>query len=262
MSEDNVTPGSSDGPGAVSAAATWWENIKTVVWALGIAIVVRTFFFEPFNIPSGSMVPTLLIGDYMFVNKMSYGYSRYSFPFSMGGFDGRILESQPERGDVAVFRHPEKTEIDFVKRIVGLPGDRLQVKAGVLHINGDPVKRKRSGDYTYYDNSRASFVTGRLYLETLPNGVEHPILETSGDTGWLDNTPEFVVPEGHFFAMGDNRDNSNDSRVLGDVGYVKMENLIGRASFFFFSVDETASLYKPWTWPTAIRYSRVFNGID
>ena len=237
----------------------WIDTLRTLGWAFGIALVIRSFFFEPFNIPSGSMIPTLLVGDYMFVNKMSYGYSKYSFPLNAIPFDGRIMETQPERGDVAVFRHPKKTDIDFVKRIVGLPGDTIQVISGVLHINGEAVKRRRIEDYVYnpeFPNSRSV----RQYVETLPNGVEHRILETGGDTSYYDNTREVKVPEGYFFAMGDNRDNSNDSR--GDVKFIPMENLVGRASFFFYSVDGTVSLWNPFSWPTAIRYSRFFNGIN
>lgn len=238
---------------------SWMDTIRTLGWAFAIALVIRSFFFEPFNIPSGSMIPTLLIGDYMFVNKTSYGYSKYSFPLGIIPFEGRIMETLPERGDVAVFRHPKKTDVDFVKRIVGLPGDKIQVVSGVLHINGEAVKRKRIEDYVYQpDMGNPKSV--RQYIETLPNGVEHPILETNGDTSYYDNTHVVTVPAGHFFAMGDNRDNSNDSR--GDVKFVPMENLVGKASFFFYSIDATGSLWNPFSWPTAIRYSRLFNGID
>ena len=268
---------------------TWLDTVKTLGWAIGIALVVRTFLFEPFNIPSGSMIPTLLKGDYMFVNKMSYGYSKYSFPFGIVPMEGRVFASEPERGDVAVFRQPKQPDIDYVKRIIGLPGDRIQMIAGVLHINGEAVKRRSvplddldmdqrydlqmsprgAGVLRYFDGSVGK--SHQLYIETLPNGREHYIFEVNGDHPPLeeinlrvdaDNTNVYTVPEGHYFAMGDNRDRSQDSRFLGDVGFVPFENLVGEASFFFFSVDDSATLWKPWTWFGGIRYSRLFNGID
>ncbi|WP_311195696.1 signal peptidase I [Aestuariispira ectoiniformans] len=237
------------------------ETLRTLVWAILIAVGVRTFFFEPFNIPSGSMIPTLLIGDYMFVNKMTYGYGRYSFPFGLVPFEGRIFGSEPERGDVAVFRHPNKPGVDYVKRIIGLPGDRIQMISGVLHINGEPVKRRRVEDYVL-DPETNMPKSVKQYVETLPNGVTHNIIETHGDNWIADNTKVYVVPEGYFFAMGDNRDNSSDSRFLDDLGFVPMGNLIGKASVFFYSADSTVSLIKPWTWLTGTRYSRLFDGIE
>ena len=238
-------------------AGGWGETLRTVVYALVIAVVVRTLFYEPFNIPSGSMMPTLMDGDYLFVSKLSYGYSRYSFPFSAGPFEGRIISDRPERGDVAVFRKPTDTSIDFIKRIIGLPGDRIQVVRGVLHINGEAVKRRRIEDYQLRSGR-----TVPQYIETLPNGVQHHILEGSGDSGPLDNTAVFTVPAGHYFAMGDNRDNSRDSRVLNVVGYVPFENLIGRADLMFWSVEPQVVLWQPWTWPTGIRYSRLFDVVE
>ena len=223
------------------------ELVKTVVFALLIAVTVRTFAYEPFNIPSGSMIPTLLIGDYLFVSKLSYGYSKYSFPFALIPFEGRVFEDEPERGDVAVFRQPRNESVDYIKRIIGLPGDRIQVKSGILHINGEPVKRKREADFVL-DSGRVV----RQYTEILPNGREHRIIETGGDVHHNDNTQEYLVPEGHYFAMGDNRDNSQDSRFLGAVGYVPAENLIGRAEFLFFSVGNGFD----------IRFGRIFNGIE
>lgn len=222
------------------------ELIRTLVYAGLIAIAIRTVAFEPFNIPSGSMVPTLLVGDYLFVSKYSYGYSKHSLPWSLPLFDGRILESEPERGDVAVFKLPSDSKTDYVKRIVGLPGDRIQVRNGILHINGEPVKRTFIDDYIYGSNGR----THRLkrYAETLPNGREHMILEES-DSAPSDNTREYIVPAGHYFAMGDNRDNSQDSRVLGAVGYVPAQNLVGRAEFIFFSYG------------SGIRFGRIFDAI-
>lgn len=237
------------------------ETVKTVVIAILIALVVRTFLYEPFNIPSGSMKPTLLVGDYLFVSKFSYGYSKYSFPFDMVPFKGRILGSDPERGDVVVFRKPTDTSIDYIKRIIGLPGDRIQVIRGILHVNGKPVGRKRVEDFPL-NPKLANSRTVRQYDETLPNGVTHRILEVWDDNGPLDNTPVYTVPEGHYFAMGDNRDQSQDSRVLNEVGFIPAQNLIGRAEFLFFSIDTTGmSWWQVWKWPQAIRFGRILNGI-
>ncbi|MDA0662730.1 MAG: signal peptidase I [Proteobacteria bacterium] len=241
------------------AASETVETIKTVAYAILVALVLRTFLFEPFNIPSGSMKPTLLVGDYLFVSKFSYGYSRHSFPFSPPLFSGRILESQPERGDVAVFKKPTDNETDYIKRIIGLPGDRIQVITGVLHINGEPVKRRRIGDFARGEPGPPMVIR---YVETLPNGIAHEILEVQGDTGRLDETDVFTVPPGHYFAMGDNRDNSQDSRVLGEVGFIPAENLVGKAQFLFFSTNGAARIWEIWKWPVSIRYGRLFNGID
>lgn len=235
------------------------ETVRTVVYAVLFALVVRTFLFEPFNIPSGSMIPTLLVGDYLFVSKYSYGYSRHSLPFSPPLFKGRIFESEPERGDVAVFKLPLDNDTDYIKRIVGLPGDRIQVVSGVLHVNGKPVKRRRIGDYPGDSSGQRASVQ---YVETLPGGKVHNIIETRGDVGQLDNTPVYKVPKGHYFAMGDNRDSSLDSRVLDHVGFVPAENLVGRAEFLFFSTNGAARIWEIWKWPITIRYSRLFNGID
>jgi signal peptidase I len=230
------------------------DTVQTVFFAFAIAMCVRIVAFEPFNIPSGSMKPTLLEGDYLFVSKYSYGYSRYSFLFGLPPFEGRIWESPVDRGDVAVFRKPPENEIDYIKRIVGLPGDRIQVKASILYINGEAVERRRVDDFIDEYGRKVL-----QYEETLPNGAKYLILETNGDKGYSDNTIEFVVPEGHYFAMGDNRDNSQDSRVIGPV---PAQNLIGRAEFLFFSTDGSAALWQPWKWPFAIRYGRLLNGVD
>ena len=237
----------------------FWETARTVIYAVLFAVVVRTFLFEPFNIPSGSMIPTLLVGDYLFVSKYSYGYSRHSIPFSPPIFKGRIFESQPERGDVAVFKLPLDNETDYIKRIIGLPGDRIQVIAGVLHVNGKAVKRRRIRDYLGDSSGQRSSVQ---YEETLPGNLVHRIIETQGDLGQLDNTSVYTVPKGHYFAMGDNRDSSLDSRVLNHVGFVPAENLVGRAEFLFFSTNGAARIWEVWKWPITIRYSRLFNGID
>lgn len=236
------------------------ETLRTIFYAVLIAMVIRIFAFEPFNIPSGSMIPTLLIGDYLFVSKFSYGYSRYSLPFSPPIFDGRILADEPERGDVAVFKLPADNKTDYIKRIVGLPGDDIQVREGILHINGVPVKRERVSTLSVeaYPRGNPDVIE---YIETLPNGRQHRIWERS-DHDILDNTPVFTVPAGHYFAMGDNRDQSQDSRVMSQVGYVPFENLVGRAEFIFFSHDGSARLWEVWKWPGAIRFGRIGDGID
>ncbi|MFQ6017608.1 MAG: signal peptidase I [Kiloniellaceae bacterium] len=236
------------------------ETLRTVIYAVLIAMVVRIFIYEPFNIPSGSMRPTLLVGDYLFVSKFSYGFSRYSLPLDVSLIKGRIFAREPERGDVVVFKLPSDNRTDFIKRIVGLPGDTIQVKRGILHINGQPVKREKVGEHSV--PAFAGFgATVTEYIETLPNGRTHRMWEMS-DGDMLDNTPVFTVPPGHYFAMGDNRDSSQDSRVMSLVGFIPFENLIGRAEFMFFSHNESASLFKPWTWPGAIRFSRILDGIE
>jgi signal peptidase I len=248
-----------------------WETIKVILQALAIALIVRTFFFQPFNIPSSSMYPTLMIGDYLFVSKLSYGYGKYSFNFSLGGFGDpivrccsfvdfpgrKVLAENPERGDVAVFKLPTDNETDYIKRVIGLPGDRIQVTDGVLSINGVVVKKDRVEDYVdpTGENGRGTVVP--QFMETLPNGVTYRVLD-SGNTD-LDNTPEYVVPENHYFMMGDNRDNSQDSRVLSAVGYVPIENFVGRADVIFFSVAPGAPIWQIWKWPFNIRLGRFAN---
>ncbi len=234
-----------------------WDTVKTIVYAVLIALVIRTVAFEPFNIPSGSMIPTLLVGDYLFVSKYSYGYSRHSLPLSLPLIPGRLFMSEPERGDVAVFKLPADNKTDYIKRIIGLPGDRVQMKQGRLYVNGKRLARKRIEDFVFTDDY------GRIlriaqFVETLPGGRTHRILELT-DRGHLDDTREFVVPRGHFFAMGDNRDNSLDSRVLGGVGFVPAKNLVGRAEILFFSTNGTARLWEFWRWPMSIRFTRFFN---
>lgn len=259
MASKNPKSGTDAVAAAQSDSGGIRETAKTVVYAILFAVVVRTFLFEPFNIPSGSMIPTLLVGDYLFVSKYSYGYSKHSLPFSPPLFKGRILGSEPERGDVAVFKLPLDNKTDYIKRIIGLPGDRIQVIAGVLHVNGDPVKRRRIGDFSGDGpGSRAAV----QYLETLPGGRVHKIIETQSDFGQLDNTPIYTVPKGHYFAMGDNRDSSLDSRVQDRVGFVPAENLVGRAEFLFFSTNGAARIWEVWKWPISIRYGRLFNGIE
>lgn len=249
------------------------ELVKAMAAAAVVALVIRTFAFEPFNIPSGSMFPTLLVGDYLFVEKYAYGYSKYSFPLDMARFDGRIMERQVARGDIAVFRQPKKPHIDYIKRIVGLPGDRIQVREGILYINDAPVTREFRGSEELKDEG--SFNLYNRYIETLPNGVRHYIYELS-DMERLDDTGVFTVPAGYYFAMGDNRDSSLDSRVQDQVGFVPAENLVGRAAFLFFSTEGVgdkcgrdgafAALKslgcKIIEWPQAVRYSRIFKSVN
>lgn len=230
------------------------ETLRTVVYAVLIALVIRTFAYEPFSIPSGSMVPTLLVGDYLFVSKYAYGYSRFSLPFSPPLFDGRIMSEAPARGDVAVFKLPSDDSTDYIKRVIGLPGDRIQVVDGVLHINGEAVERQ------VLDRRPAGRGTVTVYEETLPNGVTHRIRERS-DHQFYDNTPVYTVPDGHYFMMGDNRDSSQDSRALSRVGYVPFENLVGRAEFIFFSHDGSAALWEVWAWPAAVRLGRLLSHV-
>ena len=234
-----------------------FEPFRTIIIAGALALMFRSLLFEPFNIPSGSMIPTLKVGDYLFVSKFSYGYSRYSFPFGIIPFDGRVIAGEPERGDVVVFRQPGNEDVAFIKRIVGLPGDDIQVKRGVLHIHGTPVKREHEDVGTATDGF--SVMKYDDYVETLPEGTSHSIREMS-DAGSLDNTRVYSVPEGHYFMMGDNRDNSNDSRT-SSVGLVPFENFVGKAQFLFFSHNGSARLWEIWKWPFAIRYSRIGDSI-
>jgi len=233
------------------------ETIRVVIHALIIALVIRTFLFQPFNIPSGSMEATLLIGDYLFVSKYSYGYSRYSLPITVPLFSGRLPDGlTPERGDVVVFRLPRDDSTDYIKRVIGLPGDRIQMIGGLLHINGQPVKREEVSRYVDEDHPDGI----RRWRETLPNGVSYETLDLYPN-GMLDNTPVYTVPAGHYFMMGDNRDNSTDSRVPqdrnGGVGYVPFENLVGKAQIIFFSVGHGEAAWKFWLWPWTVRWSRL-----
>jgi signal peptidase I len=250
-----------------------WETVKTVFWALLIAGLFRSFFFQPFWIPSGSMKETLLVGDFLFVNKMAYGYSRHSCPFSLCPIEGRLFATMPERGDIVVFRHPV-SGADYVKRLIGLPGDRVQVRHGVLYLNGEVVPREPVPPFVEpFERQGAARILPRCRnapvppggdclkdraIETLPNGARYAVLNILNGGG-ADNTPVYTVPEGHFFFMGDNRDNSIDSRFApehGGVGFVPFENLIGRADRVIFS-SAGASMLAFWTW----RPDRFFHAL-
>ncbi|MCC7304714.1 MAG: signal peptidase I [Alphaproteobacteria bacterium] len=236
------------------------EFLRTAIIAVLLAVLIRSFFYEPFNIPSGSMKPTLEIGDYLFVSKPAYGYSRYSFPFGIAPIEGRIWEAAPQRGDVIVFKLPSNTGIDYIKRVIGLPGDTIQVRKGRLYINGEIVPRESVG-LKMDDEGPGGPVKMQEYIETLPGGAMHMIYEES-DQEALDDTPPYTVPADHYFAMGDNRDNSQDSRVTSMVGFIPAENIVGRADFIFFSTNGYAGLFEFWKWPWTIRYERIFMNID
>lgn len=239
---------------------SWSELAKTAMIAFLLAVLIRSFLYEPFNIPSGSMLPTLQIGDYLFVSKRDYGYSRYSFPFGIMPIQERIWAgTTPARGDVIVFKLPSDPRIDYIKRIIGLPGDTVQTINGRLYLNGTLVPRTADG-YDRVENGYGQEITVMRYIETLPGGVAHNIYEV-GDAEDLDNAGPFTVPAGHYFAMGDNRDNSRDSRVTDLVGFIPLRNIVGRADVIFFSTNGYARLYEPWKWPWSIRYDRLFDPI-
>ena len=240
---------------------SWGELAKTVIYAGLIAIVIRTFLFQPFNIPSASMEATLLVGDYLFVQKFSYGYSRYTFPFGAwpvgDKMHGRFMGSQPTRGDVIVFKYPQDNSTDFIKRLIGLPGETVQMKEGRLYINGAIVPRKRVADYIEKVGDEERHVP--QYEETLPGGKTYFTLDRDTNSP-LDDTRLFKVPAGHYFMMGDNRDNSDDSRQA--VGFVPYENLEGKAMIRFFSTDGSARFWEVWKWPFAIRYTRILSLVN
>jgi signal peptidase I len=236
--------------------------VRTLVEALLIALVIRSFIFQPFSIPSGSMEATLLVGDYLMVSKFSYGFSHYSLPFAPPLFSGRIFASEPRRGDVMVFRHGTQ---DYIKRLIGLPGDRIQLTGGVISINGTPVTRERVADFVGPDPCEPGAMENPpmrvdRWRETLPEGASYETLECAPYLGFPNNTEVYTVPPGHFFMMGDNRENSDDSR-FPDVGFVPFENLIGRARFIFFSVDHGRAAWEFWYWPWSVRWSRLFTTV-
>ena len=225
-----------------------------VLMPIILLLVIRTFLFQLFNMPSSSMTPTLLDGDYFFVSKYAYGYTHYSLPFSPPLFSGRVLGSPPQRGDVVVFRLPRDDSTDYIKRVIGLPGDRIQMIHGVLNINSEPVKREKTGDFVE-STETGSAAPVRRWRETLPNGVSYTTLDLY-DEGFWDNTGVYVVPPGDYFMMGDNRDNSQDSRT-SQVGFVPFENIVGRAEIIFFSVHEGERGWAFWRWPWSVRWNRL-----
>ena len=250
-----------DAPAAKSDANEWVEIVKTIVYALLIALILRVMLFQPFTIPSASMEPNLFEGDYIIVSKYNYGYSRHSFPISLpeSWLSGRVLAKDPHRGDIIVFKLPRDNKTDYIKRLIGLPGDRIQVKRGLVYINDKPIVRTPVADGTE-DMGYGVLRPVKRYRETLPNGVSY-ITNSYGDDGDVDNTPVYVVPEGHYFMMGDNRDNSLDSRFPEEVGvgYVPYENLEGPAQIVLLSWTPGASIFKPWTWIMNARPSRYFH---
>ncbi len=242
--------------------SVFWDNVKTILYALALAMVLRFTIAQPFRIPSGSMQPTLAIGDYILVTKWSYGYGRFSFAPLEGLLPhGRLFGSEPERGDVVVFRPVPDPDRDFIKRVIGMPGDRIQVINGVLHINGQAVERELIG-VTEECPDQTGPLMGEVhtYRETLPNGVSY-ITCDKGMTE-LDNTRVFEVPEGHYFMMGDDRDNSADSRVPSVVGFVPYDNLVGPAQFVVVSFDRSTSLFQPWTLFTGFRADRFLKSVE
>lgn len=256
------------------------ETVRFLLTVGILAIALRSFLFAPFNIPSESMLPRLLVGDYLFVSKWTYGYSRYSFPLGLVPIDGRIPAGEANRGDIVVFKYPGDNRQDYIKRVIGLPGDIIQIKNGQLFINGVAVPKVKTGDFveraspnttcrgqygapTFRFEKPDGTVECRYprYRETLPNGISYDVLDQVPDSRG-DNSDVYVVPEDHYFMMGDNRDDSADSRFPiadegGGVGFVPAENIVGRAAITFFSTDGSAEWLKPWTWLTAIRWERI-----
>jgi len=241
----------------MSNKSSFFSNIKSILIAIIIALFIRSFFAEPFNIPSGSMKPNLLVGDFIFVSKWSYGYSKHSLPFSLPLIPGKIFAKIPERGDVVVFKTPQDNRTDFIKRVIGLPGDKIKIIDGQIEINNNLIIRKKNEDFIDIDR-KGNAKRIRKYLEYFDT-LEFETLDIM-DNGIVDNTPLYVVPKNHFFVMGDNRDNSQDSRFINSVGYVPMDNLVGKARFIFFSLENSRFL-QIWKWPKAIRFDRLFKSI-
>lgn len=257
---------------------SWSDILKTLIYAILIALVLRTVLFKPFSIPSESMLPNLLVGDYLFVSQYSYGYSRFSLPLSPPLFSGRVFDTPPVRGDIAVFKLPRDDQTDYIKRVIGLPGDKVQMVRGVLVINDRPVKKQRIDDFivpvsgntdcTNRPRYRVTLEDGTLvckyprYQETMDNGRQYHVLDLDPEGPW-DTTQPWVVPQGHYFMMGDNRDASSDSRRPESVGvgFVPYENFVGRAEIIFFSTDGNARLWTPWRWFSAARFSRFFDSL-
>ena len=233
------------------------SNFKSIVLAIFIALLIRSFIAEPFNIPSGSMKPNLLVGDFIFVSKWSYGYSRHSLPFSIPLIPGKIFEKLPKRGDVAVFKTPYDNKTDYIKRVIGLPGDKIKIINGEILINENLIVRKKMNDFIDV-NKQGNINRLRKYKEYFYES-EFDVLDIM-DNGVVDNTQLYIVPENHFFVLGDNRDNSQDSRFLNKVGYIPIENLVGKAQYIFFSL-ENSRFYEIWKWPQSIRYERLMEKI-
>lgn len=232
------------------------ETISVIIQAVILAVIIRSFIVQPFSIPSGSMKPTLLVGDYVFVSKWSYGYSRHSLPFSPPIFSGRLFGSDPDRGDVVVFKYPPDPSKDYIKRVVGLPGDKIQLKDSVVLVNGQPIERLQKGEFSGEFQGRK--ITSPIIVERMDNNVMYNTLDVQpGSSG--DSTPVFEVPEGHYFFLGDNRDNSADSRY--DVGFVPADHLVGKARFIFLSMENKTPAWHLWKWPTDMRWSRLFDGL-
>ena len=235
------------------------ENIKTIIYALFIALIIRTFLFQPFYIPSSSMEPNLLIGDRLFVSKYTYGYSKHSFPFSPNFSNKRFFTKKLTRGDVIVFKTPVDNRTDYIKRLIGLPGDKLQIIEGEIFLNNNKLVRNKI-DFPDKINCGTNEISVNAYNEILPNGKEYTAVYNSIET--MKNTDAFLVPKNHYFFMGDNRDCSNDSRFLSGVGYVNINNIVGKAQLIFFSNDKKiGSFIKFWKWNKSIRFKRLFKKI-
>ena len=233
-----------------------YDNIKTLLGALTIAILIRSLLFQPFYIPSSSMEPTLLVGDRIFVSKYSYGFSKHSFPFSPSFTNNRFFYKKPKRGDLVVFKTPSDNRTDYIKRLIGLPGDTIQFINGDLYINQNIIQKNKIQN-TNSIRCGSFFLETNSFIETLPNGVKH--LTTYKKNGSLQNTKEYKVPLDHFFLLGDNRDCSKDSRYLDSVGYVNNLNLVGKAKIIFFSNDTKISrVIKFWNLHKSFRIKRLF----
>tara|TARA_B110000014_G_C20079980_1_gene564215 strand:+ start:272 stop:994 length:723 start_codon:yes stop_codon:yes gene_type:complete len=234
-----------------------FHSIKTIILAIFIALIIRSFFTEPFNIPSGSMKPTLLVGDFLFVKKWSYGYSKHSLPFSLPIIKNRIFYKEPSRGDIVVFKTPEDNRTDYIKRVIGVPKDKIEIKNGIIFLNDSPVSQIQINNFEEIDLFGNKIQIDQ-YKEILLD-KEYNTIDLN-KFGIADNTNIYIVPDSHFFVMGDNRDNSQDSR-FSTPGFIPKENLVGQAWFVFFSL-ENSRFYQIWKWPKSIRYSKILTKIS